>query len=102
MRRRVRSRREALRLELGSRRRSASTGAESASTGADLLQQAPICFNRSLISQSVAVDGGLVAVETEGADLLPFALSLSLSLEWQFFNLSMYFGLICWADLFKK
>jgi hypothetical protein len=39
VRRRVRSRREALRLELGSRRRSASTGAESASTGADLLQQ---------------------------------------------------------------
>ena len=83
-----------MRLELGSRRRSASTGAESASTGADLLQQEP--------NQPIGGRGWWIGGRGDRGGRSTSVRSLSLSLEWQFFNLSMCFGLICWVDLFKK
>ena len=88
MRRRVWSRREALRLELGSRRRSASTGAESASTGADLLQQEP--------NQPIGGRGWWIGGRGDGGGRSTSVRSLSLSLMAIFQSEYVF-----WADLFK-
>ena len=60
---------------------------------ADLLQQEP--------NQPIGGRGWWIGGRGDGRVPIYFR-SLSLSLSWQFFNLSMCFGLICWADLFKK